>query len=296
MGQIYRAINFSPKIIQKGGLMLFRMFKWMAPFVVLALLVGCATTPTRITQDRLSKFKKVGVVSLSAQNFYRGYTGLTIFGNEHEEHEISDWKIDDEYEAQMQGVLTNLAIFDVVRVPIHRMDFYPVYDSSNELRDWLQTETENWAAVEDKIIAFANVNALDAVIFVIKRKSYDFLAHTNQFFQGAGFYARGLGSHTQVSVLHLLAKVVLIDGQTGKPLASQVLSREFHGNKLLIYGLIGNYERETTPIIDVPEKLSRAKFNELDEEKLAEVRTMLIDLPKTAWEPTFRALFSPNEN
>jgi len=268
----------------------------MASFILLSSLIGCATTPSGVTQESMSKIKRVAVVSLTAHIFYREYTGLTIFGNEYEEYDISNWKIDEEYEAQIQNVLKNLGLFDVIKVPIERADFYAVHDLPDVPWYLDATYLENWGAVEDKIKAFAKTNELDAVIFVIKRKSYDFLHNSNQLFQGAGFYSYGIGSYTRESVLHLLSKVVLIDGQTGKPVSSQELRREFHGNKLSKYIGIGYYDQETTPIIHVPEKLARSKFNELDEKTKEEVVNMLIELPKTAWEPTFKLLLTPNQN
>ena len=48
----------------------------------------------------------------------------------------------------------------------------------------------------------------------------DFLAHTNQRLRGAGLYARGIGNITSVSVIHLLSSLGVIDGQTGKPIAT----------------------------------------------------------------------------
>ena len=195
---------------------------------LLALVVGCATTQIRITPDTLSKIKKVGVVSLTAQDFYRQYTGLTVLGNDEEKRDISAWKVDDEYEVQMQSALSNLALFEPVRIPYQRADFNSVYDINGPW-DAPAFRTPKWGAVEERLRSFASANSLDAVILVIRRESTDFLAGTNQYFRGADFYARGIGSMTSVSVLHLLATVAFIDGKTGKPIAMRILSRTYEG-------------------------------------------------------------------
>jgi len=68
-------------------------------------------------------------------------------------------------------------------------------------------------------------------------------------------------------------KIDYVARKTGKPIATRLLN----------------------PTVKVPPELSRAKLNDLGEEKIAQVRTMLIDLPKDKWEPTFRSLFTTGE-
>jgi len=83
--------------------------RYLAIVGLLVLLTsGCATT--KLAPDTVSRFKKVGVISLTAHEFHRRYTGLTIFGNEREKGDISAWKVDDEYELQMQSALSKLGL------------------------------------------------------------------------------------------------------------------------------------------------------------------------------------------
>jgi hypothetical protein len=79
-----------------------------------------------------------------------------------------------------------------------------------------------------------------------------------------------VGDITAVSALHLLCTVAVIDGQTGKPIA--------------IMGL--TFRQKVEPV------LARTKFTDLGEAKIAEVRSMLVNLPKDAWETKFRELFA----
>jgi hypothetical protein len=85
-----------------------------------------------------------------------------------------------------------------------------------------------------------------------------------------------------VSVLHLLATVALIDGQTGKPLVAKELFRANDGYPTSL--------SKATPMAKAAPDLPRTKLNELGEEKITTIRTQLIELPKDAWEPTLRAL------
>lgn len=269
-----------------------RLFRWMVSACLVVFLAGCATMPG-IGPDKLGKIKKVGILSVTAQKFNRTYVGTTVFNDEYEHHDIAAWKVDDEYEAQMQNSLSRLGLFDIVRIPCNRTDLYnTMYDRSKDT--WFskfndQVRTVNWSNTADNVKAFAKDNALDAVILVSERKIDDFLGGSQVGLQGAGFYSRGMVSFTIVSVLYLLANVDVIDGQTGERLASHELAPEYHpsgmGDRIF-----GNY-RSVTPLIDVPAKQARAKFNDFGQQELNEIRAMLIALPKDAWEPTFRALF-----
>ena len=245
--------------------------RYLAIVGLLVLLTsGCATT--KLAPDTVSRFKKVGVISLTAHEFHRRYTGLTIFGNEREKGDISAWKVDDEYELQMQSALSKLGLFEAVIVPYERKEFYPVYNITGP---WdAPAFRKEWGNVEEELKGFAQKHSLDAVVMVIWRESDDFLAGTNQRIRGAGFYARGVGDLTAVSVIHLISSVGVIDGQTGKPSATM--------------GLV--FTKKVAP------ELARATFAGLYETKIAEVRTMLIDLPKDGWEQKFMKIFMSDIN
>lgn len=245
-------------------------FRYAVLVGLFVLLSGCATT--RLAPDTVSRIKKVGVMSLTAHEFHRRYTGLTVFGNEREQQDISAWRIDDEYELQMQNALTKLGLFEVVRIPYERKEFYPVYNINGP---WdAPAFRKEWINIEEELKAFAHKHSLDAVVVVIWRESDDFLAGSNQRIRGTGFYARGAGGLTAVSVIHLLSSVAVIDGQTGKPRA--VVGLTFTKN--------------------ISADLARVELTHLDGSKTAELRAMLIDLPKDSWESKFRKIFVSDSN
>jgi hypothetical protein len=250
-----------------GEAMNLGKIRWLFLISLLIILSGCVTM--RIPPETVSRLKRVGVISVTAHEFHRRYTGFTVFGNEREKQDISAWKVDDEYETQMQTALSKLGLFEAVVVPYDRAEFYPVYNISGP---WdAPAFRKEWINVEEQLRGFAQKHSLDAVVMVIWHDYDDFLAHTNQRIRGAGLYARGMGDITSASVIHLLSSLGVIDGQTGKPIA--------------IIGLL--FTRK------VPPELARAELNSLDE---AELRTMLIDLPKDQWEPKFRKIFMGDAN
>src|SRR3989442_6176502 len=81
------------------------------------VLAACATTQERVSTDALAKIKKVAVLSLTANQFHRQYTGFTGFGNESEKPDISAWEMDHEYETPIRSVLSKVARVDVI--PFH---------------------------------------------------------------------------------------------------------------------------------------------------------------------------------
>ncbi len=242
-------------------------FKCLVLVGFLILLAGCATT--RIASEKVSRFKKVGIISVAAHEFHRRYTGFTVFGNESETQDISSWMVDDEYEIQMQTALAKLGLFEAVVVPYNRAEFYPVYtvngpwDAPNFRKEWVN--------VEEQLKNFAQKHSLDAIVMIIWKDYDDFLAQTNQRLRGAGLYARGFGNATSVSVIHLITSLAVIDGQTGKPIATVI------------------------PIFTkkVPPGLARAPLKSLDQ---TELRTLLVDLPKNNWEQRFREIFVGGNN
>src|SRR2546422_11287420 len=83
------------------------------------VLAACATTQERVSTDALAKIKKVAVMSLTANEFHREYTGFTGFGNESEIQDISAWEVDDEIEKQ---IWSQVARFDCIQIPSERKD------------------------------------------------------------------------------------------------------------------------------------------------------------------------------
>ncbi|MEM5786061.1 MAG: hypothetical protein AAGU11_02010 [Syntrophobacteraceae bacterium] len=233
-------------------------FKLIIVTVMLLMLAGCATYT--VPSDKAARIKKVGVISLTALEFHRKYTGLTVFGNEREQKDISSWNVDDEYEDQMLRALSSLGLFEAVRVPYERKELYTVYKNGGQ----------RLSAIEPKLKAIAEMNSLDTVVVATSVLTGDFLAGTNQYLQGAGFYATGVAKLTATSAIHLVSNITVIDGWSGKPIA----------------------ERMITPTLKVPPELSRAKFSEPGGQKDEEVRKMLVDLPGDKWGPAFIGLFA----
>lgn len=248
--------------------MFFRRIHALLCIPIFCLLAGCATTQDRVSPEASSGIKRIGVMSLIGNELRREYVGMTVFGNEHENRDISDWKLDDEYEAQAGRALAAIGPFETIGLGPERRAAEVFLD--------IKAPQD---VIEKRLKAIAERNSLDAIVVVVSRTSGDFLANSNQTFSGIGFFCRGFA----VYALHITASVGVVDGHTGKLLASRMLASKQDS-------VLSGINAKSAPLADVEREYCRTKLGELDEEKLNATHATLIELPKAAWEPTLRAL------
>ena len=244
------------------------------------LLVGCATPPAPIAHETAVRIHRVAVVSLTAKVFTRQYTGVTVFGNEKEELDISGWNIDAQYESQLAAELAKLPGITVVKVPYPEAEFSHVNDLNGPW-DAPAFWGPNWVAIEGATRNYCAAHSLDGVIVLAKTKTGDFLAGTNQFFGGAGIYVRGPGS--RVSVMHLISKIALLDCTTAKPIAVRTLAN----NQSDLPGAIVR----SAPMLALPEDISRRPISQWSEQQRQQLQSDLATLPASAWGVTLRSMF-----
>lgn len=248
-------------------------------------LFGCATQQIPIANDVASKINRVAVVSMTAKSFSRQYTGLTVFGNEKEETDISDWKIDAQYEAQVADRLKQDYRLDVVTAPYSEPEFLHVNDLNGPW-DAPAFWGPNWEAIETATKNYCTSNSLDAVIVLAKAKTGDFISGTNQFFGGAGIYSRGPMGKT--AVVHLISKMALLDCATAKPLAIRHLASKQNG-------LPGEILR-SSPTLPLSFEESRIPMRQWSPEQKRRVESSLLSLPRTAIAETLKSMFPTRSN
>lgn len=249
--------------------------------VVVVLCAGCASTPRTATPETTSRYKRIGVVSVTAQSFSRKHVGFTVFGNELETIDSSSWDIDAKYEEQISKQLLALGGFEVVRVPFSRQDFLRINDLNGPW-DAPAFRTPNWGAVEKAIKEYCAKNNVGAILVTFVVESPDFLGSSNQRIRGAGLYTRGV-TNSMLAVLHLISEVALVDCQTAQPVAIRGLATTqdgFPGQILRAF-----------PTKPIPVELARAPMSQLTESQVATLKQTLILLPEDAWAPTIFAVF-----
>lgn len=246
----------------------------------IAICVGCASTPRTLEPEAATDYKRIGVVSVTAQKFSRRHVGTTVFGNEAEQIDSSSWDIDSKYQRQIAGELS-AGGFEVVQGVYSRQEFLRVNDLNGPW-DAPAFHGPNWGAIEKPIRAYCTENQVHAIAMVFAVSGPDFIGGTNQSMRGAGIYTRGFGSSTRHSVLHLISGVALIDCRMAKPVAVRGLATSQAGSPGQIL--------RASPIASISAVISRMPLDQLSEEQLGSIRNLLANLPAGAWSPTVRAL------
>ena len=236
------------------------------------LLAACASAPTPISADTRAKIKTIGVVSLGARTFGRQYVGLTVFGNEYESEDISAWKVDADYEAQLAQVLEARFGMKVVQAG----------DEASKADAWGLGKTGmNWEGAAPAVKSLCNRHSLDAVLVIAPARAGDTIGGSNQILSGAGSYARiGKGGR---SVMHLVAEAALVDCTAGKVLTS---------------GRVGGPTSEKPDGFSVPMKpvwanVSRVAIANWTPDTREQVHKDLSSLPVASWEATLRTVLGP---
>ncbi|QHE88470.1 hypothetical protein [Hydrogenophaga sp. BPS33] len=239
------------------------------------VLTGCATGPKTLAPDVASGIQRLAVVSATGGEFIRKYVGVTVFGNELDKKNITDWQLDKAYEEQMAAAARQVFNATVVQVD------YPVADFArvNDLKTGWDVPANwgpHWDSIEAPVQQLCASHKLDAVLVAARQKSADPFSQTNQFVYGAGVYT----ARRAPAMLHLLTSVSLMDCKTGKTLAFQWLHES----------TTGRWNRPVaTPL---PEELARTPIAQWTPEMEARLREDLLALPKDAWLLTLRSMVS----
>lgn len=245
-----------------------------------SLLAGCATSHEPIARETSQRIKRLAVVSVTAKVFTRQYTGVTLFGNEREQKDISTWKVDEKYEEQIGTEIERIRGINPIKAAYQAADFLPVNTMPGIFISSMSTGA-NWGAVENATKAYCAKHGLDAVLLVAQTSVHDFFTESNQLFGGAGFYVRGHIRPT--SVLHLMSKLALLDCVTGSPLTVRTLASNQHtGYRDVML---------STPYMQVSDSVSRMPLSAWTPEVQEKIRADLIRLPAQSWGETIQSIF-----
>lgn len=242
---------------------------------------GCATPPKPLSIELSSQIKRVAVVSTVGDTFTRKYTGITVFGNEMEGKDISDWGIDQKYEEQIGAEITKGRSISVVKSVSSKSEFAHLNDSKGF---WSGSAGPNWDAVETAVKARCSAESLDALFVLAKSTTPDFLAGTNQSFGGAGIYVRRTPIGSNTSVMHLISNLALLDCRTGKVLEVRVVATNQTG---AIF--------RSVPLLPLPMDVARMPIADWTDEVRETLRIDLVNLPTQAWTVTINSMIAPGQ-
>lgn len=244
--------------------------------LVTTVLGGCAALDSPINPEAASRIKRAAVVSMTAREFAKQYVGITVFGNTRESIDSSSWEIDKKYEKDVASILNNEFGITVINATYSDSDFAHVNDLTGPW-DAPAYWGPNWDAIETAAKNYCSANSLDALLVLAKGNTEDFIGRTNQYLRGAGIYSRG-----NISTMHLVSKMALIDCTTGKPIALRSLRRD-------------QEDWRSIPRLDFPKEISSIPIKQWSSQNLQEVQRSLASLPSSAWLPSIASMFPSNK-
>lgn len=243
-------------------------------FLMALALAGCASAPRTIAPDVAAGIKRLGVVSVTANELTRVYVGVTMFGNEREKKSIDAWGLDKAYEDQIGEAAEKVFGATVVKTAYPVPDFARVNDFKfgwDAPAYW----GPHWDVVEVPVREWCAANRLDAVLVAAQQRTLDPFSGTNQAVSGVGVYSARMGA----SVLHLLSTLSMLDCKTGKVLGTQWLYKSQEGRY-----------RDRLVSLPLSTEVSRLPIPEWTPEIENRLRQEMLDLPKDAWMNTLRSM------
>lgn len=260
------------------------VFGWQGLAIVLiAITTGCTAVPPNLNATQASRYKKVGVVSLSARTFWRQHVGFTVFGNERETKDITSWALDTEIAQRARGAIDKLGGIQAVDGKYSIEEFLHLYDLNGPWNA-LIFQGPNWKAISEYTGNYCATNEVDGILITYDIVAEDFIGETNQFVRGIGFYTRGSGDATHIALLHVVAQAGLLDCRTNKPVAIRGLATIKNAG-------LGTILR-AAPMFKVDPPIARKPLSELttDDEKL--LKRAIIELYERTWEPSLSFMFA----
>jgi hypothetical protein len=235
--------------------------------IVLAFISACASSAE--IDLKAKTFQRVGVISVAGAYLTQMKVGLTAFGNERLEADVSDLQLDRKYELIVAEALRSKAGLDAV----------PVSTIPESLRSMFQPSTlrhvafyldSRWFDAEEVFKVIAKSNNVDALVLLAPMTSGDYFGRTNQLLRGFGIYAS-----SRPAKLHLISRLVVISGQTGKPIGHAPVSSvqpTFPG---------GPHQRGQ-PSIDVDDSLAGTPFASMTQEQKTQLQNIGLAIPLAA--------------
>lgn len=244
---------------------------------LLAFVCASIFSPIAVFAASLPKMERVGVVSIAGGMLYDDHVGFMVFGNKLDRQDVSEWALDEAWEAKMSAALSEVAAdAEIVPLSLERASLLIAYPTPEDEKSIVaQYRMPKFKRIKEALQQIASDNQLDAIL-VLASSSIE-LAGTNQSLESFGIFSSGGSSATYY---YVIAQIHLIDGVTGKPVKSKWLETARHEK-----GQFGRSPSETAP-----DELKEKRFAEYsDEEKLALAERFKV-MPDTAWVPTLTKL------
>jgi|UPI00082D3222 hypothetical protein len=181
----------------------------LAAAVALALLAGCASK-TSFQHDRM---ERVAVLSLMGDEVGVFYQGVTTFGNETSEVDVSKTGLDQAYRSRIEETLKRDFDYQVVPVDYDRQAWLRVTETAPETSvSGILFGEDLYGKYSALVTALAQDNQLDAVLLLIPQPAY-----TGRVVkpEGLGVYTGGRSGNIRFAIAGIFAEMVLFNGEDG---------------------------------------------------------------------------------
>lgn len=237
-----------------------------------AVLVGCATTAA--IDPKSEGLRKIGVVSVAGAYLTQMNVGFTALGNENVSSDISIWKLDDKYASIVADAVQKSTRIDTVAINAGADLLKPMFNPSS-LQHVAFDLDARWSQAQEKLKSIAKENGVDALVLLSPMTSGDYFSLSNQILQGLGIYTRSLGNRKEVSKLHLICRLVVISGKTGKPIGHVPVS-------LVQPTIPGGPHQRGQPSIDISDAIARINFSSMTATQKTELWNLALAIPLEA--------------
>jgi hypothetical protein len=190
--------------------------RWLLFVLAIPLLVaGCASSAGVAPKART--FQKVGVISLAGGYLTQMKVGLTVFGNEYSETDVTELAPDRGYELLVVDALRNTGL-EATQISTVPEKLKTLFQPST-LKHVAFDLDSRWSSAEDLLKEVARSHKVDALVLLVPMTSGDYFGGTNQLLRGFGIYTRSSAAR-----LHLISRLVVIFGPSGKPIGHTPVS------------------------------------------------------------------------
>ena len=188
--------------------------------VVTVLLAACASAPSSLDAAAAATVRRVAVISFAGNSLIRKHVGLTVFSNEETTEDIHSWRLDSRFNSQIEDAVRLTLGAEVLWPRIDAETLAHVYDLNGPY-DAPMFHTPNWEKVAAYLRELAAQSKLDGMVLLLRSETEDYVGSTNQYLKGIGLY-----THGWTRALYANLDLYYVDGRTGYPLASTLVSGE----------------------------------------------------------------------
>ncbi|MEZ5927781.1 MAG: hypothetical protein R3C55_04775, partial [Parvularculaceae bacterium] len=140
--------------------------------------------------------ERVGVVSIAGGMLYDDHVGFMVFGNKLDRQDVSEWALDEAWEAKMSAALSEVAAdAEIVPLSLERASLLIAYPTPEDEKSIVaQYRMPKFKRIKEALQQIASDNQLDAIL-VLASSSIE-LAGTNQSLESFGIFSSGGSSAT----------------------------------------------------------------------------------------------------